>query len=125
MILTRDAILAEIAARRLRIEPFTLDQVGPASIDLHLGDAERQQLGLEQVGLLGERLDLSLHHRVLVNELGSSHVFDPFQLAPSSGVSMFYSITDILSSDVQINLLPLADKSDRRDRYPVTGRVGL
>ncbi|MFM7140559.1 MAG: dCTP deaminase [Alphaproteobacteria bacterium] len=41
MILTRDAILAEIAARRLRIEPFTLDQVGPASIDLHLGDEIR------------------------------------------------------------------------------------
>jgi len=41
LILTRDAILAEIAARRLRIEPFSLDQVGPASIDLHLGDQIR------------------------------------------------------------------------------------
>jgi dCTP deaminase len=36
-VLTRDAILAELESGRLRIEPFELDQVGPASIDLHLG----------------------------------------------------------------------------------------
>lgn len=41
MILTHDVILAEIASRRIRIEPFALDQVGPASIDLHLGDEIR------------------------------------------------------------------------------------
>ncbi|MEY4949935.1 MAG: hypothetical protein RL698_2146 [Pseudomonadota bacterium] len=41
MILTRAVILAELAARRLRIEPMSMDQVGPASIDLHLGDEIR------------------------------------------------------------------------------------
>lgn len=41
MILTRAVILAEIEAGRLRIEPFSADQVGPASIDLHLDDEIR------------------------------------------------------------------------------------
>ena len=36
-VLTRDAILKEMASGRLRIEPFSPDQVGAASIDLHLG----------------------------------------------------------------------------------------
>jgi dCTP deaminase len=36
-VLTHDAIHAEIERGRLRIEPFELDQIGPASIDLHLG----------------------------------------------------------------------------------------
>lgn len=40
-VLTRDAILAEIESGRLVIEPFELDQVGAASIDLHLGDEVR------------------------------------------------------------------------------------
>jgi dCTP deaminase len=40
-VLTRDAILAEIAARRLIIDPYSADQVGPASIDLTLGDEIR------------------------------------------------------------------------------------
>jgi dCTP deaminase len=41
MILTRDVILAEMAAGRVVIDPFTADQVGPASVDLHLGDEIR------------------------------------------------------------------------------------
>ena len=41
MILTRDAIRREIDAGRVIIEPFSLDQIGPASIDLHLGDEIR------------------------------------------------------------------------------------
>jgi dCTP deaminase len=41
MILTREIILAEIAAGRIAIDPFTPEQVGPASIDLHLGDEIR------------------------------------------------------------------------------------
>jgi len=40
-VLTRDAILAEIDAGRLVVEPFSPDQVGPASIDLTLGDEIR------------------------------------------------------------------------------------
>jgi dCTP deaminase len=41
LILTRDVILREIEAGRVAIEPFFPDQVGPASIDLHLGDEIR------------------------------------------------------------------------------------
>jgi dCTP deaminase len=41
MILTREVILREMEAGRVVVEPFTLDQVGPASIDLHLGDEIR------------------------------------------------------------------------------------
>jgi dCTP deaminase len=40
-VLTRDRILAEIDDGRLRIEPHSPDQIGPASIDLHLGDEIR------------------------------------------------------------------------------------
>jgi dCTP deaminase len=41
MILTRDAIRREMDAGRVVIEPCTPDQIGPASIDLHLGDEIR------------------------------------------------------------------------------------
>jgi dCTP deaminase len=40
-VLSRDAILAELAAGRLVIEPLEPDQVGPASVDLTLGDEIR------------------------------------------------------------------------------------
>lgn len=40
-ILTRDVILREIEQGRLRIEPLEPDQIGAASIDLHLGDELR------------------------------------------------------------------------------------
>ena len=36
-ILTRDVILAELESGRLKIEPLDPCQIGPASIDLHLG----------------------------------------------------------------------------------------
>ncbi len=40
-VLTRDAILREMESGRLRVEPFAMDQLGPASIDLTLGDEIR------------------------------------------------------------------------------------
>jgi dCTP deaminase len=40
-VLTRDAIFAEIDSGRLRVTPFSRDQVGAASIDLTLGDEIR------------------------------------------------------------------------------------
>ncbi len=40
-VLTRDQILQEIAEGRLRLDPFDEDQVGPASIDLHLASTLR------------------------------------------------------------------------------------
>jgi len=38
MILTRDAIFLELESGRVVIDPLVADQVGPASVDLHLGD---------------------------------------------------------------------------------------
>ena len=40
-VLTQDVIRREIESGRLRIEPLEADQIGPASIDLHLGDELR------------------------------------------------------------------------------------
>jgi len=40
-VLTRDALLAELETGRLRVDPHTPDQIGPASIDLTLGDEIR------------------------------------------------------------------------------------
>ncbi len=40
-VLTRDAIAAELDAGRVQISPFSLDQLGAASIDLTLGDEIR------------------------------------------------------------------------------------
>ncbi len=41
-ILTRDEILKEIKAGNIVVEPFLEDQVGPASIDLHIGNNFRR-----------------------------------------------------------------------------------
>jgi dCTP deaminase len=41
MILTHDVILRELASGRLSVDPLQPDQIGPASIDLHLGDEIR------------------------------------------------------------------------------------
>lgn len=57
MILTRDVILREIASGRLVIDPFTPDQVGPASVDLHLGDEIRVMEGGPPVIELDEDAD--------------------------------------------------------------------
>src|SRR5262245_48606623 len=45
MVLTREAILRELAAGRLEIDPLVDDQIGPASVDLHLGDEIRVMEG--------------------------------------------------------------------------------
>jgi len=45
MILTHDVILREIESKRIVIEPFSPNQVGPASIDLHLADEIRVMEG--------------------------------------------------------------------------------
>ena len=45
MILTHDVIVREIASGRLVIDPLEPDQIGPASIDLHLGDEIRVMQG--------------------------------------------------------------------------------
>ena len=40
-ILTRDEILKEIEQGNIKIEPFSLEQMGPASVDLHLSNEFR------------------------------------------------------------------------------------
>jgi dCTP deaminase len=45
MVLTHDVILAEIAAGRVVIDPLLPEQIGAASIDLHLGDEIRVMAG--------------------------------------------------------------------------------
>jgi dCTP deaminase len=57
MILTRDVILQEIASGRLKVEPFDPAKVGPASIDLHLGDEIRVMTGGPDVIDLTEDAD--------------------------------------------------------------------
>ena len=57
MILTHDVILKEIASGRLVIDPLEPDQVGPASIDLHLGDEIRVMEGGPPVIDLDEAAD--------------------------------------------------------------------
>ncbi len=42
MILTHDVIRAEMAKGNIKIEPLSPDQVGPASVDLHLGNTFRR-----------------------------------------------------------------------------------
>jgi len=49
MILTRDIILREIERGRIVIDPLLPEQVGPASIDLHLGDEIRVMEGGPEV----------------------------------------------------------------------------
>jgi deoxycytidine triphosphate deaminase len=51
VILTHDVILKEIASGRLVIDPLELDQVGPASIDLHRGDEIRVMEGARRIDL--------------------------------------------------------------------------
>src|SRR4029079_2039203 len=57
VILTHDVILKEIASGRLVIDPLEADQVGPASIDLHLGDEIRVMEGAPPVIDLDEAAD--------------------------------------------------------------------
>jgi dCTP deaminase len=63
-VLTRDAILAELEAGRLRISPFESDQLGAASIDLTLGDEIRViERGPNPIDLVAES-DYRDHTRV-------------------------------------------------------------
>lgn len=54
-VLTRSAILREMELGRLRVDPFDVQQVGPASIDLTLGGEIRIiQAGAEPIALCEE-----------------------------------------------------------------------
>ena len=74
-VLTRDAILAELAAGRLVIEPFEPDQLGAASIDLTLGDEIRVMLPESGPIELSEEVDYRDHTRRL--RLDEPYVLEP------------------------------------------------
>jgi dCTP deaminase len=75
MILTRDVILQEIAAGRILIEPFEPAQVGPASIDLHLGDEIRVMDGGPDIVDVTEDADYRAITRV--QRLAGPYVLKP------------------------------------------------
>ena len=75
MILTRDVILREIAAGRLSIDPLEPDQIGPASIDLHLGDDIRVMEGGPDVIDVTEDADYRTVTRV--QPLDGAYVLKP------------------------------------------------
>lgn len=57
MVLTRDVILRELAAGRIGIDPLERDQVGAASVDLHLGDEIRVMSGASTAVPVTEETD--------------------------------------------------------------------
>ncbi|HXV37517.1 MAG TPA: dCTP deaminase [Myxococcota bacterium] len=74
-VLTRDAILAELASGRLRIDPFDRDQLGAASIDLTLGDEIRVfDPGSAPIDL---REDADYRDHTRIHSLRDPYVLDP------------------------------------------------
>ena len=79
MILTHDAILAEIRAGRVVIDPFDEKQVGPASVDLHLGDSLRVfEKGSDPIDVRDE-MDYRRWSKVVA-------IDEPYLLAPGKTV---------------------------------------
>ena len=74
-VLTREPILEELAAGRLRIEPFEPDQLGAASIDLTLGDEIRVITSASGPIDLHEDADYRDHTRLL--SLAEPYVLHP------------------------------------------------
>ncbi|MGH0035548.1 MAG: dCTP deaminase [Myxococcota bacterium] len=78
-VLTREAILAEIDAGRLGIDPLKRDQIGPASIDLTLDDEIRViEPGGEMIDIR-EDSDYRRHTHV-------KHLDEPFVLLPGATI---------------------------------------
>jgi len=74
-VLTRDAIAAELDAGRVQISPFSLDQLGAASIDLTLGDEIRVILPDSRPIELRDDADYRDHTRI-------ERLDEPYVLAP-------------------------------------------
>jgi dCTP deaminase len=74
-VLTRDVILAEIEAGNLSIDPFEMDQLGAASIDLTLGDEirviERPERPIDLVA------DSDYRDHTRVERLDAPYVLEP------------------------------------------------
>jgi len=78
-ILTREAILQEIDAGRIVIDPFTPEQIGPASIDLTLGDEIRVIEGGAAPIAIVEEADFRQHTR-------RKRLDAPFRLEPGATI---------------------------------------
>src|SRR4029453_10357160 len=79
MILTCMEIRREIEAGRVVIDPFLADQVGPASIDLHLGDEIRvRHAGGEPV-----RVTADVYYRTISDVRALQ---TPYPLAPGETI---------------------------------------
>ncbi len=74
-VLTRPAILRELASGRLRIEPLDPEQIGPASVDLTLSDEIRVIEGGGEPIDIHEELDYREHTRRL--ELRTPYRLEP------------------------------------------------
>jgi dCTP deaminase len=74
-VLTREPLLEEIASGGIRLEPFDPDQVGPASIDLTLGDTIRVIEGTERpIPILD---DVDYRNFTHVRSLADPYVLEP------------------------------------------------
>ncbi len=78
-VLTRDAILAEIDAKRLVVEPFQRDQVGPASIDLTLAE----EIRVIEPGERTIRLDADVDYRTYTRRV---KLEAPYVLGPGATI---------------------------------------
>jgi len=78
-VLTREALLRELEAGRLAIEPLEPDQIGPASIDLTLGDEIRvMEPGPEPIAIRAE-----VDYRQLTRPLALG---EGYELAPGQTI---------------------------------------
>lgn len=78
-ILTHDEILKRIRQGNIKIEPFNEQQVGPASVDLHLGNKFRVFKTVQHVHHVGEEADFEAISEVV-------EVEDHFILLPGQTV---------------------------------------
>ncbi len=65
MILTQKEILVKIKKGEIRIEPFEKNSIGPASIDLTLGEKIRVFNSNKKIILLEESVDYKKHSKVI------------------------------------------------------------
>lgn len=78
-VLTRDEILTEIKAGNIAITPFSEDQVGPGSVDLHLGSDFRIFKKMHRIYDVTDRSDFNEITEII-------HVDDYFVLMPGETV---------------------------------------
>ena len=74
MILTHDVIVREIEEGHIVIEPFSFDQIGPASIDLHLGTEIRVMDGQDVIPITD---DTDYRSVTEVRQLDAPYVLHP------------------------------------------------